>query len=199
MTASRVRRAATALFVAALVGVLTVPAGAEKPASPPATAGTRPVMFVGNNWDGTADVIDARTHEHLRRIDTIPDRHERMVEIFTSPDRLAFYLAIRTLVGEGHDQYTDDMFTTHDGRHVLVSRPSFADVVSISLESGEIAWRFPMEGYRSDHMDISPDGTTGVRRPTSSTRSTPPPARRSASSRPGTHPTRTPTRPTATG
>jgi YVTN family beta-propeller protein len=51
------------------------------------------------------------------------------------------------------------MFTTHDGRLLAVSRPSFADVVGIDLATGEIRWRFPMEGYRSDHMGVSPDGT----------------------------------------
>jgi YVTN family beta-propeller protein len=81
-----------------------------------------------------------------------------MAEILTNPDKLAFYLAIQQGVGEGHDQYTDDMFTTHDGRLVAVSRPSFADVVGIDLESGKIVWRFPMEGYRADHMGVSPSG-----------------------------------------
>ena len=33
------------------------------------------------------------------------------------------------------------------------------DVVGISLRTQEIVWRFPMEGYRSDHMGLSPDGT----------------------------------------
>jgi YVTN family beta-propeller protein len=116
-------------------------------------------MFVGNNWDGTADVIDPRTFERLGRINTIPDREERMAEILTSPDKLAFFLAIRMFVGEGNDQFTDDMFTTHDGRLVAVSRPSFADVVGIDLRTQEIVWRFPMDGYRSDHMAVSPDGT----------------------------------------
>ena len=69
-------------------------------------------MFVGNNWDGTADIIDARTFERLGRIDTIPDREERLREIAADPVKLGFFLAIRELVGEGHDQYTDDMFTT---------------------------------------------------------------------------------------
>ena len=34
----------------------------------------REVMFVGNNWEGTADVIDARTFEKIKRINIIPDR-----------------------------------------------------------------------------------------------------------------------------
>ena len=125
---------------------------------PPQRPDTRQVMFVGNNWEGTADIVDARTFERLARIDTIPDREERLAEIQSDPARLAFFLAIRQAVGEGNDQFTDDMFTSHDGRFVYVSRPSFADVVGISLETRQIVWRFPMEGQRSDHMAISPDG-----------------------------------------
>ena len=145
------------LVAAVLAAALTVPASASAE-GPPERPDTRQVMFVGNNWDGTADIIDAHTYQRLGRINTIPDKDERMAEIQSSPDKLAFFLAIRQFVGEGNDQYTDDMFTTHDGRHVLVSRPSFADVVSIDLRTRQIVWRFPMEGYRSDHMAISPDG-----------------------------------------
>jgi hypothetical protein len=125
---------------------------------PGASAQNRDVMFVGNNWDGTATVVDARTHRPIHTIDTIPDRTERMAEIVAAPDKLAFYLAVQAAIGEGHAQYTDDMFTTHDGRLLAVSRPSFADVVGLDLASGAIVWRFPMEGYRSDHMGVSPDG-----------------------------------------
>jgi YVTN family beta-propeller protein len=130
----------------------------SRPVSPAATVQPRDVMFVGNNWAGTATVVDARTHRTIRTIDTIPDRDARMAEILTNPDKLAFYLAVQAAIGEGNAQYTDDMFTTHDGRMVAVSRPSFADVVGIDLASGAILWRFPMEGYRSDHMGVSPDG-----------------------------------------
>ncbi len=120
--------------------------------------GTRDVMFVGNNWDGTATIVDGRTHRVIKTISTIPDEDERMAEIYTNPDKLAFFLAIQQAIGEGHTQYTDDMFSTPDGRLVAVSRPSFADVVGIDLASGKIVWRFPMEGYRADHMGVSPDG-----------------------------------------
>jgi WD40 repeat protein len=141
----------------ALTGVTTGPATADPPPAP--AAELRPVMFVGNNWDGTATIVDAATYAPIRTIDTIPDRDERMAEILADPARLAFYLAIQQGVGEGHDQYTDDMFTTPDGRLVAVSRPSFADVVGIDLASGDVVWRFPMEGFRADHMGVSPDGT----------------------------------------
>ena len=146
-----------ALLALALVAVCmsAVPASA----APPERGDLRQVMFVGNNWDGTADIIDASTFQRLGRINTIPDKEERLAEINANPVRLAFFLAIRQFVGEGHDQFTDDMFTSHDGRFVYVSRPSFADVVAIDIRTGKIVWRFPMEGQRSDHMAISPDGT----------------------------------------
>src|SRR5918992_725540 len=141
----------------ALAAVAAGPAVAQE--GPPERPDTRQVMFVGNNWEGTADLIDATTFERLGRINVIPDKEERLAEIHSSPDKLAFFLLIRQFVGEGNDQYVDDMFTTHDGELVAVSRPSFADVVGISLQTREIVWRFPMEGYRSDHMAVSPDGT----------------------------------------
>jgi hypothetical protein len=147
--------------LAALAGLLAAGSGvAAAQEGPPQRPDTRQVMFVGNNWDGTADIVDARSFTRLARINTIPDKEERLAEIQRDPERQAFFLAIRQLVGEGNDQYTDDMFTSHDGRFVYVSRPSFADVVGISLDTEQIVWRFAMEGHRSDHMAISPDGTT---------------------------------------
>ncbi|WP_166509651.1 YncE family protein [Blastococcus sp. TF02-8] len=148
--------AVTLALIAVLVTGGTAVAGPGAVDRPPAA---RDVMFVGNNWDGTATVVDARTHRTVRTIDTIPDRAQRMAEIVGRPDKLAFYLAIQAAIGEGRAQYTDDMFTTHDGRLLAVSRPSFADVVGIDLATGKIRWRFPMEGYRSDHMGVSPDGS----------------------------------------
>jgi YVTN family beta-propeller protein len=155
------RTAAVALTLSLATTAVTAGAFTLGASATPGTssAGPREVMFVGNNWDGTATVVDARTHKTLRTLDMIPDRAERMADILTHPDKLAFYLAVQQGVGEGHDQYTDDMFTTRDGRMVAVSRPSFADVVGIDLSTGAIVWRFPMEGYRADHMGVSPDGT----------------------------------------
>ncbi len=124
----------------------------------------RPVTFVGNNWDGTASVIRERRGPHgprfknIATLDIIPDIQQRMTEIESDPVRLAYFLVIRQLIGEGHDQFVDDMYSTNDGRLLIVSRPSLADVVGISLSTGKIAWRFPMEGQRSDHMGLSPDG-----------------------------------------
>ncbi len=118
----------------------------------------RSVMFVGNNWDGTASVIDVRTRKVVKRLDIIPDREQELLDIYTAPDRLAFYLAIQQVVGEGHDQYVDDLFTTRDGRLLAVSRPSFSDVVWIDLASGRVVAEQQMNGYRTDHMNVSRNG-----------------------------------------
>ncbi|MFK0016024.1 YncE family protein [Streptomyces sp. NPDC091027] len=156
------------LAAAALLTALTpAPAVPALPAAPPAPASSaapagnlREVLFVGNNWEGTADVL-ASTGDLAKvgRIDMIPDKAERLWEIYLNPVKLAFFLGIRESAGEGHDQFVDDMFTTPDGSAVVASRPSFADVVSIDLASGRINWRFPVSGFRSDHMAVSPDGT----------------------------------------
>jgi YVTN family beta-propeller protein len=119
----------------------------------------RKLMFVGDNWDGTASVVDPTTFGVLKVLNVIPDKTERLDEIYADPVKLAFFLAIRQQIGQGHDQFVDDMFSTPDGRLVAVSRPSFADVVGIDIASGDIVWRAPMDGYRSDHMAESPDGT----------------------------------------
>ena len=123
----------------------------------------RKVIFVGNNWEGTADVIS--THggkfKTLTRINIVPDYDERVDEICGNPVDLAYFIAIRELVGEGNDQLVDDMYSTPDGKLLVVSRPSFRDVVAIHLtgpDTGDIAWRFQVAGQRSDHMAISPDG-----------------------------------------
>jgi DNA-binding beta-propeller fold protein YncE len=147
------------LAFAATLLVTAVVAPALHSGSVAAAAGVRDVMYVGNNWDGTADIVDARTYRVLKRINTIPDKEQRLFEITTNPDKLAYFLAIREAIGQGHDQYTDDMFSAPDGRLVAVSRPSFADVVGIDLATNNIVWRTPMDGYRADHMAESPDGT----------------------------------------
>jgi DNA-binding beta-propeller fold protein YncE len=40
-----------------------------------------------------------------------------------------------------------------------VSRPSLADVVAFDLRTGKMLWRVEVDGYRSDHMAISADGS----------------------------------------
>ncbi|MEV6025784.1 YncE family protein [Streptomyces sp. NPDC052036] len=146
----------------ALSAALALTAGGTATAASAQDTSTalREVMFVGNNWDGTADVIKSSgDFAKIGRVDVIPDKAERMAEINADPIKWIYFMAIRNSVGEGHDQFVDDMYSTPDGRSMVVSRPSFADVVSIDLATGKINWRFPVAGYRADHMAVSPDGT----------------------------------------
>jgi len=114
---------------------------------------------MGGGSRGTADVVQPRKFRRLARINIIPDIDERMKEIQSDPERYGHFLAIRQAVGEGHDQFVDDMFSSHNGRVLFVSRPSLADVVAINVRTKRIIWRTKVDGNRADHMAISPDGT----------------------------------------
>lgn len=186
----------------------------KKGNKPGAASPTREAIFVGNNWDGTADVLlfdpgtkgskgskkvrckgkktkakrkqckrnakkksrkRAKKHKkgkknkkqvkarqpdlkRVARLNIIPDASARMAEIALNPIDLGYFIAIQQLIGEGHNQYVDDMYSTNDGKHLIVSRPSFKDVVSLNIATGKIVWRFEVDGQRSDHMALSPDG-----------------------------------------
>ncbi|CAL9283579.1 YncE family protein [Streptomyces sp. SudanB182_2057] len=157
MAASRTRHLCSVAVALALVVAGPATAASARSAAPD---GLREVLFVGNNWDGTADVIrSSGDYARIGRISVVPDKDARMAEINADPIKWIYFQAIRDSVGEGHDQFADDMYSTPDGRSVVVSRPSFADVVSIDLADGTVDWRFPVAGYRADHMAVSPDGT----------------------------------------
>jgi hypothetical protein len=124
-----------------------------------AEASTRPVIFVGNNWDGTVNVFDASNYSKVGLINVVPDKSQRMWELLLNPVKMTAFQAVRNLIGEGNDQLVDDMYSSNDGKLLIASRPSFADVVAINIATGKIVWRFRVDGYRSDHMALSPDGT----------------------------------------
>src|SRR5215217_1257923 len=107
----RTRALLTVLVAAALA--LT---GALAPAADAKRKRTRPILTVGNNWAGTADLVDPKRMVRLARLNIIPDYEQRMAEIRSDPDRLAYFMAIRQAVGEGHDQFVDDAFTSPNGR-----------------------------------------------------------------------------------
>ncbi|MGV9455485.1 YncE family protein [Streptomyces sp. NPDC003635] len=159
MPASRTRHLRAAAVAAALVLSVTAPATATAAPADSEADALREVLFVGNNWDGTADVIrSSGDFAKIGRINVIPDKDRRMAEINADPIKWIYFMAIRNSVGEGHDQFVDDMYSTPDGTSVVVSRPSFADVVSLDLATGAVNWRFPVSGYRADHMAVSADG-----------------------------------------
>src|SRR3954452_25187832 len=156
------RTALLALFAlpATVIGVGMTQSAAAAP------TGLRDVMWVGNNWAGTASIVDAKGLKVLKRgVNLIPDKDQELADIHSDPEKLAFYVAIQQGPGEGHDQYVDDMFTTNDGKYLAVSRPSFADVVWIDIgkatagKSDSIVHEEQMDGQRTDQMALSPDGT----------------------------------------
>ncbi|KAI8813207.1 serine/threonine protein kinase [Cladochytrium replicatum] len=125
-----------------------------------AAADLQPVLLVGNNWEGTATVVTASApFTKLGLVNIVPDKAERIKEINANPIQWIVYSIVKNNVGEGNDQMVDDLYATPDGQSVVVSRPSFGDVASISLITGKLNWRFKVSGYRSDHMAVSPDGT----------------------------------------
>ena len=118
------------------------------------------VIVVGNNWDGTIDVYDPNTFTRIKKLNAVPDKETRLIELRSNFKKRIMSLFIKHMIGDGNHQLVDDMFTSNDGRHLFISRPSFADVIALDINSGQIKWRTPIEGYRSDHAAISPDGKT---------------------------------------
>ena len=121
----------------------------------------RDVAVVGSNWDGTAEIFDPHTFHVIKKIDVAPDREERLAEIANAgwKRRLVAWF-VKTVIGEGHYQQVDDLFPTKDGKYIIASRPSFSDVVALDVATGKIAWRTEIEGGRTDHAALSPDGST---------------------------------------
>ena len=143
--------AVAALLMPALAATTAGAEAAKKPRK-------RDVLVVSNNWAGTADLVDPHKLKRIERLNVVPDKAARIAEIEADPTAKFYYDSIRELVGEGHDQYVDDGFVSRDGRVVFFSRPSFADVVAIDIRTNEIRWRTHVDGYRADHMALSPDG-----------------------------------------
>lgn len=145
------------LCYAAIGASLVGPAWAQTP-SEQTDNGLRDAIVVGNNWDGTIDIYDPHTFERIKKLNAVPDKAERLDEMNSSIVRWVTSTFIRHVIGEGNDQMVDDMFPSKDGRYLFISRPSFADAIALDVNTGEIKWRTPIEGARSDHAAISPDG-----------------------------------------
>jgi DNA-binding beta-propeller fold protein YncE len=120
--------------------------------------GFRDVIVVGNNWDGTIDIYDPHTYQRIKKLNAVPDKEARLEELSSSIKRRIVSTFIKEVIGEGHHQMVDDMFPSNDGRYLFISRPSFADVIALDVNTGTIKWRTQVEGSRSDHSAISPDG-----------------------------------------
>jgi YVTN family beta-propeller protein len=148
-----------------LVGAFGVPGLTAPAASTVAAAGayqvtgTQQVLLVGNNWDGTVDIVDPNTFQKLtqRPIDVAPD-YEGCGSLPDLDQRVACEIN-NELAAEGNPQLVDDMRVSPDGSVLYVSRPSMGDVAAFDLEGRQMLWRADVSGYRSDHLALSPDGS----------------------------------------
>ncbi|MGH3386762.1 MAG: YncE family protein [Nocardioidaceae bacterium] len=150
----------TTLLMTVAVGTAATVLGGSASAAPEPRQQTRDIMLVGNNWDGTVDLLDARSFDTYQRINVVPDLAARTAEM--TPDEQAAMLLIREQAGEGHDQLVDDIAVSPDGRTMYVSRPSLGDAAAFDVATGDQLWHTDVDGYRSDHMALSPDGETLV-------------------------------------
>lgn len=57
-------------------------------------------------------MLDPYDFSKLARVNIVPDREQRTAEIMRDPAAQSYFLAIREAVGEGHDQFVDDMFSS---------------------------------------------------------------------------------------
>lgn len=144
------------LFSLLLIGLMTSPIFANERTE--SDISLRDVIVVGNNWDGTIDIYDPHTYKRIKKLNAVPDKEERLDEIYSGIVRRVKSTFIREIIGEGNDQMVDDMFPSNDGKYLFISRPSFADAIALDVNTGEIIWRTPVEGARSDHAALSPDG-----------------------------------------
>jgi len=140
--------AATIILTAALLPGAVTPANAS-------TAALRDVVVIGNSAAGTVSVLDGHTFANLGRVNVIPDLAQRLGEMDLI--ERAGYEIVRSQ--KGGDRWVDDLAVSPDGRRLYVSRGILADVVAVDLVTHQQLWRWEIEGFTSDHMALSPDGT----------------------------------------
>ena len=118
-----------------------------------ATAGeTRGVAFVANAEGGTISVVDTRRLDVIREIDVLPDG--------PASDTGAQGVGGQQLIeGVGGLNYVQDQDLSPDGRVLYVSRGHRGDFAAFRVRDGRMLWKTGVEGLRSDHMELSADGS----------------------------------------
>lgn len=113
----------------------------------------REVALVSNAVGGTLSIIDLERQEVIKTLYLKPDG----AKVSLLRDPMQWY-AQDAIEGQGGLNYAQDTDLSVDGTVLFVSRGFLGDVIAMDIASGEILWRTPIAGIRSDHMDISPDG-----------------------------------------
>ena len=139
-------------LVALAAAALVLSAAPSQSAPAPAS---RPVVFVANAEEGTVSLVDARSFRVLKTLDVLPDgRSARLGEDGASQA----LLGQQVVEAAGGINYAQDQDLSPDGRTLYVSRGHRGDVAAFDLTSGEMVWKTPISGIRSDHMTLSDDG-----------------------------------------
>jgi DNA-binding beta-propeller fold protein YncE len=138
-------------IIAALLGSLF--ASLTSPAAE-AERDTRPILAVGNSYDGTVNFIDAR---RLRRIgpplNVIPDGATPQ-----DPKQAAAYNFIISVRGEHN--FAQEVDFSPNGKILYVSRGYLGDIAAFSVARRTMLWRLQLPSLRADHLTVSPDGST---------------------------------------
>jgi hypothetical protein len=116
----------------------------------------RPVILIGNSVSGTVSFLDGTTFENLGSINVAADAQTR-INAFNPVERVG-YEGVLAAEG-GQIRYTDDMYTSPDGRTLYVSRGELQDVAAYDIATKRQIWRTKIDGFKTDHAILSPDGT----------------------------------------
>jgi DNA-binding beta-propeller fold protein YncE len=113
---------------------------------------SRPILAVGNSYDGTVNLIDARTLHRLGPpLNVIPDG-----DTPRDPAQASIYDAI--ISSRGEENFAQEVAFSPDAKTLYVSRGYLGDVAAFSLTTRELLWRVQLPSLRADHLAVSPDG-----------------------------------------
>lgn len=128
---------------------------------------THQVLLVGNSVAGTVSFIDGQTFQNLGSVNVIPDLQDRLADIQADLVWSVAYGVIKNTQLLAHfepddgDRFVDDCFVSPDGTKLYVSRSNLGDVAAFDLTqaSHPELWHTRVDGFKSDHATISPDGS----------------------------------------
>lgn len=115
----------------------------------------RDMVFIANSKGGTVSIVDAEEFEVLREIDILPDG----AQADPTSDPVQGTAGQRVVEATAGENYAQDLNVSPDGRTLYVSRGHRGDVAAFDIESGDLLWKTPVNGFRSDHMTLYPDGS----------------------------------------
>jgi DNA-binding beta-propeller fold protein YncE len=116
-------------------------------------ARARAVLLVANSYDGTVDLLDARTFRLLGKpLDVIPEGP-------TPVDPVQRQIYPGLIQNRGEVNLAQEVAASPDGRTIYVSRGYLGDVAAFALGTHKERWRAQLPALRADHLTVTPDGT----------------------------------------